>query len=137
MAEETQQAWTNAFESRDSGAFADAFAEDVVLEATALRKPVSGRANVALVMGAASNIYESVTFTHEAANGARSYVEWVSVMPGVGPLHGTTILVRDEAGKIAKAIIQHRPLDGMLAFSARMGELLADSPIDRDSFYQG
>lgn len=129
--------WTGAFESRSSGTFADAFAEDVVLEATALRKPIRGRDNVALVMGTASKAYESLIFTHEASNGLRSYVEWEAVVAGEPTLYGSTILVRDESGKIVKAIIQHRPLDGVLAFSAKMGELLAGSAIDPDCFYAG
>lgn len=129
--------WTGAFESRSSDTFADAFAEDVVLEATALRKPIRGRDNVALVMGTASKAYESLIFTHEASNGLRSYVEWEAVVAGEPTLYGSTILVRDESGKIVKAIIQHRPLDGVLAFSAKMGELLAGSAIDPDCFYAG
>ncbi|HEY4454509.1 MAG TPA: nuclear transport factor 2 family protein [Pseudonocardiaceae bacterium] len=133
---ETKQAWTGAFDSKNADKFADAFAEDVVLEAAVLRKPITGRANVALAMGTASNLYESVTFTHETTSGARSYLEWEAVMPGQPTLHGCTILVRDEAGKIAKAIIQHRPLDGLLAFSLTMGELLAGSDIDPDVFYR-
>lgn len=137
MADVAQQDWRNAFESQSSDVFGDAFAEDVVLEATTLRKPIRGRDNVALVMATASKIYESLVFTHEAVNGLRSYVEWEVVMPGVPDLRGSTILVRDETGRIVKAIIQHRPLDGLLAFSARMGELLAGSPIDPDSFYAG
>jgi ketosteroid isomerase-like protein len=72
---ETTQAWTGAFDSQRADAFADAFAEDVVLEAAVLRRPITGRADVALAMGTASNLYESVTFTHEATNGARSYLE--------------------------------------------------------------
>lgn len=131
-----QQEWTGAFTERSSDAFADAFADDIVLEATALRAPIHGRDNVALVMGTASKLYESLTFTHEAANGPRSYVEWEAVMPGVEPLSGCTILVRDESGKIVRALIHHRPLDRLLAFSAKMGELLADSPIDPDVFYR-
>lgn len=130
-----EQAWTGAFEARDSDAFADAFAEDIVLEATALRAPIHGRDNVALVVATASKLYESVSFTHEATNGPRSYLEWEAIMPGVEPLPGCTILVRDEAGRIVRAIIQHRPLDGLLKFSARMGELLADSPIDPNVFH--
>jgi hypothetical protein len=133
---ETKQAWAGAFKSKKSDAFADSFADDVVLEAAVLRKPITGRANVALVLGTASKLYESVTFTHETTNGARSYLEWEAIMPGEPPLHGCTILVRDEAGKTAKAIIQHRPLDGLLAFSLKMGELLAGSSIDPDSFYR-
>ena len=38
--------WKQAFAQRSASAFADAFAADVVLEATTLREPVAGRENV-------------------------------------------------------------------------------------------
>src|ERR1700729_1488953 len=37
-----QQAWTEAFENRSADAFAQAFAHDVVLEASILTRPVEG-----------------------------------------------------------------------------------------------
>ena len=55
--------WTDAFAQRTAEGFAEAFAENVVLEATILVNPVQGRDNVKQVMAAASKIYKSLEFT--------------------------------------------------------------------------
>ncbi|MEU9318310.1 nuclear transport factor 2 family protein [Streptomyces sp. NPDC048295] len=128
-------AWTQAFAAREEDAFAGAFAQDVVLEAPTLNRPVKGREIVALIMGAASRIYESLVFTHEAHNRDRSYVEWEAAAFGGTQLLGSTILVRNENGEIAKAVVQHRPLSGVLAFSAEMGRQLKGQ-VDDDLFHQ-
>ena len=128
-------AWTQAFAAREKDAFAGAFAEDVVLEAPTLRRPVAGREQVALVMGTASGIYESLGFTHEARNDNRTYIEWEATAFGGTPLQGSTILVHNEAGRIVKAIVQHRPLPVVLRFSAEMGRRLKGQ-VDDDLFHQ-
>jgi pimeloyl-ACP methyl ester carboxylesterase len=71
--------WTRAFAEKSEDTFAEAFAADVVLEAAVLMRPIEGRGNVKQVMGAASNIYDSLVFTHEATSGRRTYVEWEAV----------------------------------------------------------
>ncbi|AEW99580.1 nuclear transport factor 2 family protein [Streptantibioticus cattleyicolor] len=119
------QPWTEAFAAQDPEAFAAAFAEDVVLEASGLRVPVTGREDVARVMGAASGIYESLVFTHETASGTRRYLEWEATALGGVALSGCTILTTGDDGRIVRAVIQHRPLDGLLAFSAELGRRLA------------
>lgn len=135
-ADEVQaQPWTEAFASKDAEAFAAAFAEDVVLEATALRRPVEGRDKVKQVMGAASGIYEDLIFTHEISDGTRSCVEWEAKAFGGQVLRGSTILTVNEDGKIIRAVIQHRPLDNLLLFSNELGERLSGA-IERDHFYR-
>ena len=56
--------WIGAFAQRAAEGFADVFAENVVLEATTLVKPVQGRENVKQVMSAASKTYKSLEFTN-------------------------------------------------------------------------
>lgn len=55
------QPWTRAFAAAAPGAFATALSEDVVLEASALYRPRSGRQ----VMSAAASHYTSVFLTHQ------------------------------------------------------------------------
>jgi hypothetical protein len=98
--------WKDAFAKRTASAFAD----DVVLEATTLYTPVSGRENVKRVMEAASKIYESLDFTNQAANGPRQYVEWKARAFGGVELVGMTVITRDDAGAIRRLAIHHRPL---------------------------
>jgi pimeloyl-ACP methyl ester carboxylesterase len=126
--------WTNAFAGRSADAFAAAFADDVVLEASVLTRPVEGRDRVARVMAAGSEIYESLVFTQEVSAGGRSYLEWQASAFGGMALEGVTILSRDAAGRIVRAAIHHRPLDAVLRFSAELRERLAGI-VDADFFH--
>lgn len=119
--------WKDAFAKRTASAFADAFADDVVLEATILSTPVSGRENVKRVMEAASKIYESLDFTNQAADGPRQYIEWKARAFGGVELVGVTVITRDDAGAIRRLTIHHRPLHAALLFSTRLGERLRDA----------
>jgi hypothetical protein len=130
------QAWREAFASRSAKEFAETFADDVVLEASVLNRPIEGRDRVAQVMGAASGIYESLVFTHEASNGPRTYVEWEATAFGGSALEGVTILTRNDAGRIVSARIHHRPLGGVLRFSVELRERLR-GVVDPSHFYRG
>ena len=128
------QGWTRAFERKSAAAFAEAFAPGIVLEASVLAKPVVGAEQVKTVMGTASAIYEALTFTQQATEGQRTYLEWEAQAFGGEKLSGITILTRDDAGKIARAAIHHRPLGGALKFSAELGRRL-QGKVDASHFY--
>ncbi|SER46484.1 SnoaL-like domain-containing protein [Lentzea xinjiangensis] len=112
--------WTDAFAEKSSAAFGAAFAEDVVLEASVLRRPITGRRQVAHVLEVASGIYESLTFEHQTVDGDRTYLEWEAVALGGTVLRGVTVLTRNSGGLVTRAAIHHRPLDAVLAFSAEV-----------------
>lgn len=128
--------WTHAFAEKSGAAFAAALANDVVLEASVMRDPVEGRDAVMRVMGIASQIYESLVFTHESGNGSRSYLEWEATAFGGLVIRGVTVLTTDHAGRIVHAAIHHRPLDAALRFSQEMRDR-AGRAIDPDHFYDG
>ncbi len=128
-------AWRKAFATKDAKAFAEGFAENVVLEASAQRKPVEGRDRVRQMLWTAAEIYESLVFTDQASSGQRTYIEWVATAFGGKQLRGSTILVTNEEGKIDHAVIQHRPLDGLLAFSAELGKRMS-SVEDSEYFWK-
>ncbi|MGU3433035.1 nuclear transport factor 2 family protein [Actinomycetes bacterium M1A6_2h] len=88
------QGWTEAFAAKTEDAFGDAFAENVVLEATTLRVPVSGRED-----------------------------EWEATAFGGTELRGITVLRKNEARQIERVAIHHRPLDVLLTFSDKLGKL--------------
>ncbi len=129
-----QQGWKAAFANRSAQAFSDAFAPDMVLDATVLTRPLVGRDAVKTVMGTASNIYESVTFTHEATDGPRTYLEWTAAAFGGLELRGITILTKGDDGRIVRAAIHHRPLGAALRFSAELGKRVAGA-IPSDYFH--
>ena len=127
--------WTRAFEQKTASAFADAFAPDIVLEATTLAQPVVGAENVKTVMSEASRIYEALAFTQQASDGPRTYLEWEAQAFGGEKLSGITILTKDDAGRIVRAAIHPRPLGGALKFSAELGRRL-QGRIDASHFFR-
>jgi len=64
----------------------------------------------------------------------RSYLEWDLQALGQ-PFHGVTVLTLDRSGFIDNVAIHHRPLGGVVAFSAEMGRRLGDS-LGPEIFYQ-
>jgi pimeloyl-ACP methyl ester carboxylesterase len=133
-ADAAPQGWTRAFEQKSAAAFADAFAADIVLEASTLTGPVVGAEQVMTVMATASTIYEALAFTQRATEGQRTYLEWEAQAFGGEKLSGITILTRNEDGKIVRAAIHHRPLGGALKFSAELGRRL-QGKVDASRFY--
>ena len=128
------QGWISAFASKSADDFGEAFHADVILEASVIRSPITGRENVKTVMSAASSIYESLEFTHQTVNGPRTYLEWQATAFGGHKLYGITILTKDEAGQIVSAAIHHRPLDAALRFSAELGKRIGKA-VGESRFY--
>jgi hypothetical protein len=127
--------WKRAFERRSAADFADAFAEDVVLEATVMFKPVVGRENVKLVMEAASKVYENLIFTDQAVDDVRQYIEWKALAFKGVELAGVTVITRNKTGAIAHIAIHHRPLQAVTQFSSLLSERLRGI-IDASHFLQ-
>jgi hypothetical protein len=130
------QGWTDAFASKAAAAFQPVLADDVVLEASVLRRPVEGREQVMRVLGAASEIYESLLFTREATSGPRTYLEWEHTAFGGLDLTGVTILTKDDGGRVVHAAIHHRPLGIVLRFSAELRKRLT-GVVESGAFYEG
>ncbi|WP_018334754.1 alpha/beta fold hydrolase [Actinomycetospora chiangmaiensis] len=127
--------WTAAFGARTASAFTDTLSADVVLRASALRAPVEGREAVSAVMAAASGLYSSLSFTHEARQGPRTYLEWVATLADGTELGGVTRLLADDEGRTVDVAIHHRPLDGLLHFSDELGRRLAGR-VSPDRFHR-
>jgi hypothetical protein len=116
--------WKGAFATRTAAGFAEAFAEDIVLEATTLKRPVQGREQVKVVMAAASKLYKSLEFTDTATVGAKQYLEWVAEAHAGVKFSGVTVLTRDTTGAIVHVAIHHRPMEAAIFFSETMGKSL-------------
>jgi hypothetical protein len=120
------EGWRRGFVHQSQSAFAERFADDIVLEATTLAKPVEGKQNVAAVLAAASSIYESLEFTAESRDASTTYLQWRAMAFGGMQIGGITILQRHTSGKIVAAAIHHRPIGAVLRFSAEIRDRLAD-----------
>lgn len=118
----TEEKWSNAFASQDSQEFENMFAEDVVLVASSMVKPVVGRKAVACCFGSASSYYEHCNFISQAVTGNRTFLEWELLTHHGMPMEGCTIIDRNEQGQIVKCAIHHRPLGEVLLFSNHLRE---------------
>lgn len=126
--------WTRAFADKAAESFAGEFAQDVVLEASVLRRPIIGHEQVTTAMAAASQVYESLVFTEECAYRDHRYLEWRATAFGDLPLSGVTVLTVDSDGRIVHAAIHHRPLDAALRFSTELRRKLT-GVLEHDYFY--
>lgn len=131
----TAGGWRQGFAEQSQATFADEFADEVVLDATTLAKPIQGKQQVAQVLATASSIYESLEFTAEAHHGPTTYLQWKATAFGGMQIRGITILDRDASGKIVAAAIHHRPLGAVLRFAAELRNRLA-AEIPADHFLQ-
>ena len=71
----TEEAWTGAFQAQRDDSFAATLSADVALHASALRRPVTGRGDVAYVVEQASQMYEKLEFVHEAQSGRLTFLD--------------------------------------------------------------
>lgn len=135
-AEDAASGWRSGFSEQSRSTFADGFAEDVVLEASVLAKPITGRALVASALAAASAVYESLDFTAETSDGTTTYLQWKATAFGGVELSGVTVLEKNTDGAIVRAAIHHRPLGALLRFSATVRDRLA-GVVPPDHFHAG
>ena len=119
------EGWRRGFTDQSQSQFAERFADEIVLEATTLAKPVQGKHSVAAVLATASSIYESLEFTTEAQSASTTYLQWRATAFGGMQMQGVTVLERDSSSKIVAAAIHHRPLGPVLRFSAEIRDRLA------------
>ncbi len=116
--------WQTAFADQSASSFANAFADDVELDASVMLSPVRGRDQVMKVMEAASRQYSELLFTDRAIEGARQYLEWRATGHDGVAYRGVTILTRDPGGAVRSIAIHHRPLAAAMHFSRALAEAL-------------
>lgn len=124
-----------AWAARSQEEFAKAFAEDIVFEVPmVMTRPVRGRDTVSYLLGSVSKVYESQRFTHQATNGARTYLDWELTVFGGEVMHGVTALTRDDTGKITHLAVYHRPMLTGLRLSYYAGQVMGET-LGHDLFY--
>jgi hypothetical protein len=125
----TAGGWRRSFADRSQSQFAD----EIVLEATTLAKPIEGKPSVAAVLATASSIYEFLELTAEAQSAPTTYLQWRATAFEGMQMEGVTVLERDVSGKIVAAAIH--PLGPVLRFAAEIRDRLA-GVIPADSFLE-
>jgi SnoaL-like domain len=110
--------------SDDSGkTFAELVHEDVILEGSVFASPITGREHVRNAMQQSSRLYDRLEFTHETQSTDRTYFEWEGAALG-SPVWGMTAITLEEDGRVACVVLNHRPLDLVLKFSAALADRL-------------
>lgn len=133
-ADDAAAGWRSGFSEKSSSTFAEGFAEDVVLEASVLARPINGRELVASTLAAASSVYESLEFTTEVTHDTTTYLQWKATAFGGLPISGVTVLEKNADGRVLHAAIHHRPLGAALRFSAEIRDRL-NGTVPSDHFY--
>ena len=126
--------WTGALRDESGATFRQVAAPHVRLEGSIFTSPIDGREKVWTSLRAAGGITDTLRFTHESTAPDRSYLEWELEALGQR-FDGVTVLTLDSSGLIGNVALHHRPLGGVLAFSAEMGRRLGSS-LGPDVFYQ-
>jgi hypothetical protein len=118
--------WTGALRDESGATFAQVAAPHVRLEGSIFARPIDGREKVWTSLRTGGGITDTLSFTHESATPDRSYLEWELEALGQR-FAGVTVLSFDGSGLIDNVALHHRPLGGVLAFSAEMGRRLGNS----------
>jgi hypothetical protein len=126
--------WRSALGDKSGATFAEVAAPHVRLEGSIYATPIDGRDNVWTCLRAAGGITDALRFTHESTAPDRSYLEWEQEALGQR-FQGVTVLTLDRSGLIENVALHHRPLGGVLAFSAELGRRLGNS-LGPGVFYQ-
>ncbi|MBB5509312.1 hypothetical protein [Paraburkholderia atlantica] len=106
-------------------------AESATLEATVLKRPIEGRADILSVIKHAVSLYEFQHHSYKAAMGNGLYIEsYRSQIQGV-PIETVVVAHMNEQGETESVIINHRPLNAMLLFSKLMWERVDERFRDR------
>jgi len=112
--------WAAVVRTNGTSEFSKAFVPKPILEASVLNGTCIGIDAISEFFAAtAGGMYESLKFTHESNDGAKTYLEWEGKAFGA-QVGGTTILTRDETGLIESIRLYHRPLAAFLKFSVEL-----------------
>jgi hypothetical protein len=126
--------WQGALADQSGATFREVATPGVRLEGSIFATPIDGREEVWTSLRTAGGITDTLSFTHELTEPGRSYFEW-ELDALAQRFDGVTVLTFDGSGLIVNVALHHRPLGGVLAFSAEMGRRLGNS-LGPGVFYQ-
>ncbi|RKT13986.1 hypothetical protein B0G69_7206 [Paraburkholderia sp. RAU2J] len=96
--------------------------ENATLEATVLKRPVEGRADILAVIKHAVSLYEFQHHSYKGEIGEGLYMEsYRSQIQGV-PIETLLVAHLNERGDADSVVINHRPLNAAMLFSKLMWE---------------
>jgi hypothetical protein len=106
-------------------------ADNATLEATVLKRPIEGKADILAVIQHAISLYEFQQHSYKGVVSPGLYLEsYRSQIQGV-PIETVVVAHLNEQGEADSVVINHRPLEAMLLFSKLMGERVDERFRDR------
>ncbi|MEX3811274.1 hypothetical protein AB3X96_13570 [Paraburkholderia sp. BR13439] len=106
-------------------------AENATLEASVLKRPIEGRADILSVIKHAVSLYEFQQHSYKGAIGDSLYMEsYRSQIQGM-PIETVVVAHMNEHGETESVVISHRPLNAVLLFSKLMWERVDERFRDR------
>jgi hypothetical protein len=112
-----------AVESKDLAAIEDVFAEDASFRSPVVYKPYEGRAQLAVILGAALRVFEDFRYLAQTETGDTAVLMFEARV-GDKQLQGVDILRFGQDDRIEELTVMVRPMSGMHALAARMQEML-------------
>ena len=97
-------------------------AENATLEATVLKRPIEGRADILSVIKHAVSLYEFQHHSYKGEVGNGLYMESYRSQIQSVPIETVVVAHMNEQGETGSVVINHRPLNAALLFSKLMGE---------------
>jgi hypothetical protein len=114
-----------AVEARDHAAMVEQLAPDVVFHTPGRFKPIEGRDAVGALLGVILDVLADFRYTGEATSDELHALPF-SARVGDREVEGIDLLRHDADGRIADFTVMIRPLSGLQAVAAAMGERLAE-----------
>ncbi|MEX3964029.1 hypothetical protein AB4Y42_17740 [Paraburkholderia sp. EG286B] len=97
-------------------------AENATLEATVLKRPIEGRADILAVIRHAVSLYAFQHHSYKGKIGNSLYLESYRSQIQGQPIETVVVAHLNQNGETDSVVINHRPLEAALLFSALMWE---------------
>lgn len=115
-------AWLEIVRRSTPKAFALAFTENPMLEATCVQTPVLGISRIFDFFQATRTMYERIEFVHQSQSADRIYLEWQGLYQAKA-ISGATILSLNRS-VIEHIRLYHYPYEQLIAFAVELKTLL-------------
>jgi SnoaL-like domain len=120
---DTGERFRDAVLARDMAAVESLLAEDVVFRSPAVFKPYEGRMSTMIILRSVLRVAEDFRYTRSFSSDDGHVLVFEATVDGKG-VEGADFLRIDEAGLIDDFRVMMRPLSGLQAVVARMGEVI-------------
>lgn len=117
-------AFRSAVERHDHDALVATLAEDCVFSSPVVFKPYEGRDATAFVLAGVLQVFEDFRYVDELVDDGKATLRFVARV-GTREIEGVDLLRENADGQIAELTVLIRPLSGLQAVVAAMGEALA------------